>query len=327
MKLKKVNWGIIGLGAIAHHFVKDLLLVENANLVAVASRNYSKAMNFSKEYDIAVSYGSYDELFDDTTVDIIYIATPHHNHAEISIKAISKGKHVLCEKPLAVNLPDAMRIVKCAEKNNVFFMEALWARFNPSLQKIFELIQNNEIGEVNYINADFSFYTPKDKDGRLYNMDLAGGALLDIGIYPLFLSYMIFGKPEQIEANAIFDVGGADIQTAMILKYKNALSSLYCGIKSSSDMIAKICGTKGTILIDKYWYKTQGFSLVTEDGKEIRYEFPTKGRGYYYEIIECNKCIEQQEKESDLWTHQNSFDLISMMDAIREKIGLKYPFE
>jgi len=327
MNTKKVNWGIVGLGAIAHHFVKDLLLIENVKLIAVASRNTKKAEDFAKTYKAKNYYDSYEKLFEDPIVDIVYIATPHHNHAAISIKAMSKGKHVLCEKPLAVHFNDASRMILSAQENNVFFMEALWSRFNPVIQKIQELLQEGAIGTLNYINADFSFFVEKNKDGRLYNMSLAGGALLDIGIYPLFLSYLFFGVPDTIDAHAIFDDGGADIQTSMLLKYKNGISNLYCGFKSNSDMVAKVCGTEGTILIDRFWYKSEGFTLIKNDGTKTKYNLPKIGSGYYYEIIECNNCILNRKTESRLWPHKNSLDLIAMMDEIREKINLKYPFE
>lgn len=323
---RKIKWGIVGLGNIAHYFVKDLLLVEEAELTAVASRDLKKAEDFAKTYNAVRFYNSYDDLFLDDLVSIVYIATPHHSHAELSMKAMKAGKHVLCEKPMAVNAIDAQHMIDTAKENKVFFMEGLWARFNPSIQKVLHLLNEGVIGKVNYLNADFSFLTPKNKDGRLYNIALAGGALLDIGIYPLFLSYMIFGKPIAIKASALMDEGGVDVQTSMILKYKNAFSNLYCGFKSDSDMVAKIYGTDGAIYIDKKWYETQGFRVV-KNGKETVYDLPTVGKGFYYEIRECIDCIKNDAMESSLWSHQNSLDIIKLMDAIREMIGLKYPFE
>ena len=326
MTSKKIKWGIIGLGAISHDFVKDLLLVDEAELYAVASRNKDKASEFAALYGVNKSYDSYDALFKDETVDIIYIATPHHLHASLSIQAIQKGKHVLCEKPMTINSEQAIRVMKNATNKNVFFMEALWSRFNPGIQKVLQLVKDGELGTINYLNADFSFWTKRDMTSRLFDMNLAGGALLDIGIYPLFLSYIILGNPLEINALAHLDKGGVDVQTAMLLKYENAMANLFCGFMSDSDMIARIYGTEGSIFIPKDWYKSQGFTLV-KNGEKQYFDLPTRGTGFYYEILECHKCIAEGKIQSELWSHQNSMELMQLMDDIRNMINLKYPFE
>lgn len=321
-----LKWGIIGLGKIANKFAKDLALVENCELTAVASRSAEKGRQFGAQYGVKAIYSSYDDLFQDPNVDIVYIATPHNSHLEYSLAAMNSGKHVLCEKPLAVNQQQVQALIDGARKNSIFLMEAFWTRFNPSMEAVMSRVRNQEIGEVNYINADFSFYRDAPAESRMFNMDLAGGSLLDVGVYPIFLSYILMGYPDEILATAIKHETGADLQTSAILKYKNGLANVMSGLRSASDMVAKIYGTEGEIFIDKVWHEAQGYRV--EKGDELQsYSLPTKGKGFTYEIEECYSCIEKGRLESEKWSHLDSLNLISICDQIRKQIGLVYPFE
>ncbi len=327
---KTINWGIIGLGNIANHFAKDLALVPNANLRAVASRTKQKAKEFAKVHHAEKAYGSYKKLFKDDSIDIIYIATPHDSHASLSIAAMKAGKAVLCEKPLAVNTKQVKKMIKTAKKKQVFMMEAFWSKFNPSVKQSIDLAKNGRIGAVNYVNVDFCFHKEAPAESRMFNLDLAGGALLDVGVYPVFLAYSIFGKPNKILATARFHETGADIQTAAILKYKKGIANVFCGFASESDTIAKIYGTKGRIYIDSRWHEAQSYRIVDGSGSNQKQEIkvnPTRGKGFTYEIEECMKCLNDGQLESDLWSHKNSLELITIIDEIRAQCGLKYPFE
>src|SRR3970040_2560400 len=224
----KIKWGIIGLGTMAHKFAKDLMLVEEAELAAVASRNLEKAQEFAKEFGCKKSYDSYDAIINDAEIDILYIATPHNSHAALSIKALQNDKHVLCEKPLALNYNDALQMIQASKENHKFFMEAFWTRFNPSFREAFAKIKNGEIGEVKYINADFAFCANLEGVGnRNTDLKLGGGALLDIGVYPLFLCSVVLGFPNEIVAKSNFHKTGADLQTSMILQYDSAQAILH----------------------------------------------------------------------------------------------------
>jgi predicted dehydrogenase len=206
-------------------------------------------------------------------------------------------------------------------------MEALWSRFNPSIRKVKELIDNGRLGKVSYLNADFAFFgLDRDEGGRILNPELAGGSILDIGIYPIFLSYLIFGKPQDIQAKSKFYKTGAEVQTSMIFDYENAQAILYSGLTSNSEMRAEIQGDKGSIFIDPRWHETQGFSLFQGDSKE-RYELPKIGKGYSHEIEEVHRCLKKGKLQSDLWSHQNSIDLISLLDEVRGQAGVVFPFE
>lgn len=325
--LQKVKWGIIGCGNIAHKFVSDLALIEDAELFAVASRSKEKAKEFQLEHQAKKSYSSYDRLLADKEVDIIYIATPHVSHAYWSIKAMENGKHVLCEKPLAINKKETTAIIETSKRTSKFFMEALWTRFNPNFIAIKKMIDEGAIGEIKYIQADFSFKSDKPLNSRVLDINLGGGAILDIGIYPAFLTYSLLGIPSEILAKSIFhETSKCDMQTSMIFQYPDAQAVLYSSFASKSAMAAKISGTQGEIHIPDPWHVPQGFTLIKNNEKEV-FDLPTLGLGFSHEIIECHHCIQEKQIESKIWSHQNSMDLISILDKVRKEVGLKYPME
>lgn len=323
MSTKKIKWGIIGLGNIAEQFARDLSLVADASLYAVASRSETKASAFAANFKATKAYGDYESLINDEQVDIIYIATPHDSHASLSIQALNAKKHVLCEKPVAINLQEAVQMIAASKKNNCFFMEAFWTRFNPSFVDVLTKIKKGDLGEILYINADFGFIVEK-LNNRHTEVNLGGGSLLDMGVYPLFLSYMILGKPEKIMASSLFFETGADQQTSMVFHYPKAQAVLQSSFISRTNMTATISGEKGRIIIDDNWHEAQSYSVIENDIK-TDFVLPTKGKGFTYEIEECHKCIANNEIESKIWSHQNSLDLIEIADQVRKQAGIKYP--
>ena len=323
-----LKWGIIGLGNIAHQFVQDLQLVAGVKIVAAASRSLEKARSFADQYNIPQFYGSYNKLITDPEVDIIYIATPHDSHARLGIEAMEAGKHVLCEKPMAVNSSQVEEMIAAAKASGVFLMEAFWSRFNPSIREALDRIERGDLGEVNYVNADFTFFRDDPDDSRMLNMDLAGGSLLDMGVYPVFLAYVVLGVPKAIRAISRPHTTGADLQTAAVFLYDHAMASMMSGFKSQSDMRARICGTLGSIFIEPIWHETQAYSFLdNRTGQEVKIELPTRGKGFTYEIEECIHCIQAGLLQSSSWTWKNSLELIGITDKIRQQIGLQYPFE
>ena len=322
-----IKWGIVGAGNIAHSFSKDLALVNGGKLVSVASRNLEKAQAFADEYDAPNAYGSYEELFNSKTVDVIYLATPHTSHANLSIAAMKAGNAVLCEKPMGVNISEVEQMVAVAKENNVFLMEALWTRFNPTIKKVKELVDNGTIGDIGYLHADFAFYAlDRDENGRLLNPDLAGGSLLDIGIYPIFLAYLMLGLPKDIKASSNFYKTGVEMQCSMIFNYDNAQAILYSGLNSNSENKAEIAGSEGSIFIHPRWHETTGYT-IEKDGESTSNEVGKRGKGYVHEIEEVQDCLASGKKQSDLWSHQNSLDLIEIMDSVRKLTGIVFPFE
>ncbi|MBR9854002.1 MAG: Gfo/Idh/MocA family oxidoreductase [Algicola sp.] len=323
----KIRWGILGPGKIAKKFVSDLLLVDDAKVSAVASRSLERAEDFAKEYNVEHAFGSYEELIGSGTVDVVYVATPHNYHKDLSLLALTSGVGVLCEKPLGVNRKQVEEMVDASKKNNAFLMEALWSRFNPAIQRVKQLVDEGEIGDLKFINADFAFYAlDRDKDSRLLNPSLASGTLLDIGIYPIFLSYLLLGMPNEIMAISKFHENGTELQTSIIFDYPNAQAMLYSGFTSRSRLEAEISGTTGQFLLKSRWHEADGYSLIREnDVEEI--SMPLTGIGYYHEILEVHKCLKSNKVESDVWSHQNSLDLSELMDKVRKKSGITFPFE
>ena len=319
----KIRWGIIGLGNIASQFASDLQLIDDAELTGVASRNNDKANEFAKKYNCKKSYGSYDALFADDKIDIVYIATPHDSHAELAIRAMQNGKHVLCEKPLALSYDDAVKMTETSKKYNKFFMEAFWTRFIPSIREILSKVKNDEIGDIKYLKADFAFYANELEGNRLTDKKLGGGALFDIGVYPLFLSYIMLGIPTEIIAKSIYHTTGVDLQTSMILQYQSAQAVLHAGFVSTSDMKAIISGTKGRIEIQSPWFMAEGYSIFKEE-EETYFNLPNIGKGYAHEAMECHNCIRNSRIESEFWSHQNSLDLSKMVEEVKSQIGLEF---
>lgn len=323
----KIKWGIVGPGNIARKFAADLLRVKDAEISAVASRTVANAQKFALEYNIPNVFGSYEELFASETVDIVYIATPHNFHKNLTIEAMESRIHVLCEKPLGIHRNEVLEMVASAKKNEVFLMEGLWSRFNPSVQKVKKIAEEGTIGDITYLHADFAFYgLNRGLDSRLLNPNLASGSVLDIGIYPIFLSYVLLGKPKAISAASNFHPNGTELQTSMIFEYENAQAVLYSGLTSNSKMEAEISGNKGSLFIHPRWHEANGCSLV-KNGKTQTFDLPILGNGFVYEIEEVHSCLRTKSLQSQLWSHQNSLDLSELLDRVRQKAGIKFPFE
>ena len=323
----KIRWGIVGPGKIARKFISDLQLVEDAEVTAVASRSLGKAQDFAAEYAIENVFGSYEELFASDTADVVYIATPHRFHKALTLQALESGKHVLCEKPLGVSKPEVQEMVDVAQRNKVFLMEALWSRFNPSIQKVKQLVDDGEIGDLTHINADFGFYAlDRDEESRVLNPDLASGSLLDIGIYPIFLTYLFLGMPSEVLAVSNFHSNGTELQTSMIFQYPKAQAVLYSGFTSRTRTEAELSGSQGEIFLPSRWHEADAYTLL-KDGVSETFEHPLKGIGFYYEILEVHQCLRAKKMESDLWSHQNSLDVAELLDTVREKCGIRFPFE
>ena len=324
---KKIGWGIVGLGNIADKFATDLDLVTNANLVSVSSRSEEKANTFADKHNVKNRYTNAQDLFNCMDVDVVYIATPHTLHNNLSIQAMDSGKHVLCEKPMGVNKEQVQSMIAASVKNNVFLMEALWSRFLPSIQKVKQIVDANELGTISYIKSDFAFYgLNRAEESRLLNPNLAGGSLLDIGIYPVFLSYLLLGKPNEILATANFYKTGIEKQISIIFKYNNAQAHLYSGLMANTETSSEIVGEQGLLKLETRWHEADGYYIEKNREKKY-YKTPKLGIGYTYEIEEVHKCIANNQIQSNLWSHKNSLDLIHLLDQIRDQTGIVFPFE
>ncbi|MBZ9777533.1 Gfo/Idh/MocA family oxidoreductase [Psychroflexus sp. CAK8W] len=321
---KNHNWGIIGLGGIAHKFASDLNDVEGAQLYAVASRTLEKARNFASEFDVETAYGSYEALAKDPKVDIIYIATPHVFHYENTMMCLEHGKAVLCEKPMAINAEQLKTMIQASKEKSLFLMEGLWTNFMPHLQKVHQLNQYETYGKCLKVEADFSFKAKFDTEKRLFNKDLGGGALLDIGIYPVFLALKLLGSPQEMEATCEFSSTGIDISNQINFKYASgATAKLSSSFAKTTPSKAKIYFEKATVEFGSRFHQTDKLSITTDSGKDhIDFHYPT--HGYQFEIEHVQECLDKGLTQSPEMPLAASLELIETLDKIREQLGLVY---
>ncbi|HKI47403.1 MAG TPA: Gfo/Idh/MocA family oxidoreductase [Balneolales bacterium] len=326
--MKKIRWGIMGTGKIARVFADDLTYTEGAILQAVGSRSVDKANSFGNSYQIPNRHGSYEELASDPEVDVIYIATPHTYHATNSLLCLRSGKAVLCEKPFAINEQEASVVFQEANKRGLFIMEAMWSRYFPQYAKVRELIDEKVIGDLQLIQADFGFFSDYNPEGRLYNPDLGGGALLDIGIYPIdFTQYIMRCYPASIQSDAVMSSDGIDLQSSYILRYDNGiLATLSSSIRTRLPNAALLSGTKGSIRIHTPFWHSNKITIHTEDDKRT-IDMPYKGRGYHFEADEVMHCLRKGQRESQVMTPKETLKTIRIMDTIRKSWNLRYPAE
>ncbi|MGD6968085.1 Gfo/Idh/MocA family protein [Rossellomorea vietnamensis] len=328
MNEKTIKWGILGTGSIAGVFAKDLAFAENTERTAVGSRSLESAEKFAEEYGVSRAYGSYEELLQDSEVDAVYIATPHPFHKENALACLRAGKAVLCEKPFTVNSGELEEIVEFARDQKLFLMEAMWTRFLPSIVKVREWIENGEIGEVLLMKADLGFRAPWDPQWRLLNPDLGGGALLDVGIYPVSFASMIMGtNPEKILSTAHIGETGVDEQFSIILSYASGKTATLNGaLRVELGKDASIHGTKGSISIPSFLSAKS--AILYKDGKEAEtFTDDRESKGYAFEIEEVGRCLRQGLTESPVMPLDESLEIMKLMDTIRGQWGLKYPFE
>lgn len=325
---RPIRWGILGPGRIAHKFCADLLKVEDARIMAVGSRSLERAKAFAQTYNIPNAYGSYEALAQSDYVDVIYVATPHNSHCSNTLNCLSHDKHVLCEKPMGINTEQVLDMIQAAKLRKLFLMEAIWTAFFPAIAQVQTLIANDAIGPIKMIEADFGFTAAADPNNRLYNPNLTGGALLDIGIYPVFLAHLLKGPPDQLHAQATMTNTAVDGSTTIQMSWSDGtLGVLNSTILADTPITATISGPKGYIQLHRRWHECREVSLYNKSGQVDRWTYPDEHNGYIYEIEEVHRCLRSGHQESTVLSLQFSLDLIKSLDEVRRLIGLKYPFE
>ncbi len=322
---KTINWGIIGLGKIANKFAQDLQLVPGANLVAVASRSGTKAKEFGMRYSVPLVFDDYEKLTLSDQVDIVYIATPHTFHVEQSLMCFKHGKAVLCEKPLGLDIHQVESIIASAKKYGVFIMEGLWTRFIPATRKVIDILNSEVLGQITAVRADFGFKGDLKPDGRLYNKGLGGGSLLDVGIYPIYLSLLALGEPVEIKAMARMTQSGVDSYCAMLFSYDNdAKANLECGFESDTPIEGYIFGERGFIKMHRRFHHAESVTLKLYDNAEEVFHLTYKGNGYVHEIEHVHNCLTDHLLESPWHGHDDSLSLMRTMERVKNEIGLHY---
>lgn len=325
--MSNFSWGILGPGGIAQAFAKDLAFIEGHTIGAVGSRSLTTAKSFANTFG-GTAYGSYEELVADSSIDAIYVATPHPAHHDNVILALNAGKPVLCEKPFAVNAQQAQAMVDTAAKNKVALMEAMWARFLPHYAKVREIVASGVLGPILSIHADHGQRLADQGIARLVDPQLAGGALLDLGIYPISFAHMILGNPSSITSTAVMTDRGVDAQTSMIFSYDNgAQAVLTTTMIEQTPCRAVVAGLHGWLEIDRTFYNPASMRVILNDGSVTEYPSTYTGHGLREQAESFKQLVQSGSLESKILTWKDTVDIMKSMDTVRSQIGLKYPFE
>lgn len=325
---KRIRWGIAGTGVIAHAFAMDLELSPDAEVVAVGSRSQASADSFADGFGIPHRHVGYDALAADPHVDAVYVAVPHTSHEDVALTAIAAGKAVLVEKPFAVNAAQAERMIDAARAAGVFLMEAMWVRFLPHQIALRDMQAEGKIGEVRSLVVDRGEVLSSDPKHRVLNPELAGGALLDLGVYPISFASMLMGTPDRVEALATKTATGVDAQTSMVFGYPNGAHAL---ITTALDVrtanTAFITCANGRIEAPQWTGGTQPMRVCLLDGTSKTHEFPYEGKGLRFQAEEVGRRLHAGETQSPVIPLDETLSIMRTMDLIREQIGLRYPFE
>ena len=318
MALKR--WGIVSTGNMAKQFVEDFQYSTGGVLQAVCSRQVDRGKEFAREFAIPMVFPSVAEMAASGAVDLIYIASPHSDHYGSAMQAIQAGVGVLCEKPLTLSLAETEALYLAASDANVFLMEGLWTRFNPAIVEMLAWIQAGRIGEIKSVHANFGFAVTVPDDHRLMNPALGGGALLDVGIYPLFLAQLVLGIPAEITSSVVFGSTGVDIHEDLKLEYANGAEAL---LTASFDRYfpntAVISGTRGYIEIPSPWFAARSLRISEAGGEPDWVSFDVPGKGWHFEVTHVNECLQRGFTSSSLFTPQQSIELARTMDTIRQQ--------
>lgn len=325
-----VRWGILGTGKIARAFAQALAQTPGAVLAGVASRTAAGAAAFVSEFgnelEKPASYGSYQALADATDIDLVYIATPHPMHAENALMALAAGKGVLCEKAFTVNRREAKQVVALARSRQLFLMEAMWTRFMPALAAVRRLIAEGVIGTPTQLSADFGFYATQGPEHRVINHALGGGALLDLGIYPLSIAAALLGPVQAVQASAELGPSGVDLQTAFTLSHASgAISACACSLRARTPCELTVSGERGYIRMNSMFHRATSIEVAPAAGSAYRLDTPYLGNGYVHEILEAQRCFRAGLIESPGMPHADTLALMGVMDEMRRQIGLRYP--
>lgn len=326
--MAELRWGILGTGWVARMFVADVL-ANGITVSAVGSRNARTAKAFADEFAIPTAHGSYAELVADPSVDVVYVATPNPFHAEHATLALNAGKHVLLEKPFTLNASEARSLFALAEQNGLVLLEAMWTRFVPHMVRVREIIQSGTIGEVQTLIADHNQKLPSDPEHRLNSLALGGGALLDLGVYPVSFAQDLFGSPTSIYALGRMSPTGVDRQNSAILGYRGGQQAiLQSALDTEGPNTAVILGTEGWIAIDPVWHDAAFFTVFDNDEHVVeRFETPVNGRGMHFQALELQRLVRGGLLNGSIMPPQDTMAVLEIMDEMRRQMGLVYPQE
>lgn len=322
-----IRWGILGAGNIAGALVDAIRATEDGEVAAIASRSQDRADSFAARFEIPHAYEGYDGLLEDATLDAVYVATTNDLHHRNTLDAIAAGKAVLCEKPFALNAGQAEEMAQAARSAGVFVMEAMWMRFIPAIEHLLEMVGSGELGEIRAVLADFGFDAGAATGHRLIEPGLGGGALLDLGVYPISLAMMLLGNPDTVAGTAAMTESGVDGQVIATLGYGGgALATAFASFRAASPIEAHIVGSAGRVRLRSPFHHSQQLDVSTDAGM---HEVPVayEGNGYQYEVAEVHRALAAGEFESPKRPLADTIAVMDVLDRVRAEIGLAYPGE
>jgi predicted dehydrogenase len=333
-----LRWGILGAGSIANRFCTDVTPLADHSVVAVGSRELAKANAFADKFSVPNRHDSYEALVDDPEVDVIYVATPHNFHKEHSLLAIAAGKAVLTEKPFTINRSEAEPVIAAAREQGIFLMEGMWSRCFPVWVQVRQLLKDGAIGKPRQLLADFGFQAGKTDDsgklvgfnpaGRLFDPNLGGGALMDVGVYPVSLAQSLFGTPDSVAALATLGSTGVDENTGVLLRYPGGeLAVTSTSIQTNTPQAAVILGDAGKIEVPSPWWCPKRYTVFANGKEPQTVELPFDGGGFQFEAIHVAESLRAGKTESDIVSHTDTLSVMKTLDDIRAAIGVKYPME
>ncbi|MDR0592469.1 MAG: Gfo/Idh/MocA family oxidoreductase [Bifidobacteriaceae bacterium] len=319
-----LNWGFMGPGGIAATVAECLVKGTRQRLVAVGSRSRERAEAFAARFGAPRAYGSYEALAADPEVDVVYVATLHHTHHRLARLALEAGKAVLVEKAFTLNQAEARDLAELAAERGLFLMEAMWTRFLPHMTALRQWVAAGRLGEVRYVQGDFGFASAYDPTSRFFDPAVGGGALLDRGVYPLYLAADLLGLPERVTASATLAPSGADSQVSAILDYPNGQALIESSMIVTTPQEAWVAGTEAMVrLAGAYWRPTT--LELRSGGKVEMWSRETLAAGYEYELAEVARRVSDAATESPLMPVSQSVGLMGVLDQIRAQIGVKFP--
>ena len=325
---KKIRWGILGCGRIARKFSSDLKLVDDAELIAAGSRSMEAAEKFASEFPVKHLHDSYEALVKNPEVDVIYVASPHGLHYDHVMLCLDHKKPVLCEKAFALNSRQAKEMIDKARTKGLFLMEALWTKFMPHYNKVLQLVKEGQLGTIKNVLVNFGFAPIPPVPARLFDPSLGGGSLLDIGIYNIFITSSLLGKPDEIIASMTPASTGVDEQCSIVFKYNNgAIAQLFCSLSTNLATEADISGDKARIRLTSRFYEPSTsieFYPGRPESKQIVPYDKEPGWGYQYEARHVHECLRKGLTESPVVTHADTMMLMEIMDEVRRKAGIRY---
>jgi predicted dehydrogenase len=323
---KKYKWGILAPGKMSAKFTEGLKLLDNAELYAVGSRNAERAAEFAGKHGFSKFYGSYEELAGDEEVDIIYIASPHSHHYEHAMLCLKNKKAVICEKAFALNSREVNEMISEAGRQKVFLMEALWPQFQPIYKKTKEILEGGEPGKMLHLNARFAFQPPYNPTDRKFNLELGGGSLLDIGIYPVIDALYFIGVPLEIVAKSSFAETGSEDSISIIFRYNDGrMATLYSSFRTGGGIGCDLLCENGNLYFSRGRDMSQRLNIALNGIENKEYSLLPDAMGYQFEAMEVMKCLDEGKLESDVVPLSFSRDLMNTLDRIRQAAGIVYP--